>query len=162
MTQNTLWYKLLTAGKRELGWKYGLSIPFLVGVYSLKREKDYCSLAGLKEIFDEIKSTIGDEEIGIVKCDKYKTMDVYMVQVLSDIPSIQARITRENPVYESKIYTTLQDVDSLDSLVEKLWEMYEEPIMKRDFSAQDSLRGDYWRPYNTPENNMINNLQINY
>ncbi len=158
MTQNTLWYRLLTTGKRELGWEYGLSIPFLVGVYSQKREKDYRSLAGLKEIFDEIKATIGDEEIGIVKCDKYKTMDVYTMQVLSDIPSVQARITRENPVFESKIYTTIQGVGSLDSLVEKLWEMYESPIMGGNFSAQDSLRGDYWRPYNTPENNMIRDL----
>ena len=104
MTQNTLWYKLLTAGKRELGWEYGLSIPFLVGVYSQKREKDYGSLAGLKEIFDEIKATIGDEEIGIVKCGEYTTMDVYMVQVLSDIPSAQARVTRENPVGKFDVF----------------------------------------------------------
>lgn len=158
MTQNTLWYKLLTAGKRELGWEYGLSIPFLVGVYSQKREKDYGSLAGLKEIFDEIKATIGDEEIGIVKCGEYTTMDVYMVQVLSDIPSAQARVTRENPVFESKIYTTIQGVSSLDSLVEKLWEMYEEPIMKGDFSAHKSPEKEEWRIFNTDENKMISNL----
>lgn len=157
-TRKSLWYSLLTTGKRKLGWKDGLSIPFLVGAYSQKRENDYGSLEGLKEIFEEIKTTIGTEEIGIVKCNGYKTMDVYMIQVLSDIAEGQARIVRENQVFEDRIYTTLADVSSFNSLVEKLWDMYKDPIMKGNFSVQNDFRGDHWRPFNGEELTMIGDL----
>lgn len=33
--QDCLWYELLTKGKREFGFDYGVSIPFLVGAYDL-------------------------------------------------------------------------------------------------------------------------------
>lgn len=157
-TGKCLWYDLLTKGKKELGWKYGLSIPFLVGTYTRKRKANFGSLSGIKEIFEEIKATIGDEEIGIVKCGKFTTMDVFTIQVLSDIPSVQARITRENTMAGPNIYTTIEDVNTLDLLCEKLWDMYKEPITKGHFSAHNKLRGDEWLPFNEQEEDMIANL----
>lgn len=153
-----LWYDLLINGKKELGWKDGLSIPFLVGAYSRKRKKNYGSLLGLKEIFNEILETLDDEEIAIEKCGGYTTMDVYIVKVLSDINASSANNSRKNFVYENKIYTTLMGVESLDALIDKLWDMYKDCILEGYFSAQSNLSGDYWRQFNTTEEKLIDEL----
>ena len=158
MEKKNLWYDLLTTGKKKLGWKYGLSIPFIVGAYSRKREKNYGSLTGLKEIFNEILATIEEDKIAIIKCPKYKTIDVYILQILSEIPESIAKIAMENPVYKSKIYTTILGESSLDDLIEKLWDMYKETIAEGNFSAQDGLQGDHWRCFNSEEISMIDQL----
>lgn len=154
-----LWYELLTTGKRELGWEYGLSIPFLVGAYTRRFGKDYSLLDGLKEIFDEIVATNENEEIGVIRCTKYSKMPVFVIQVLSDIPAQVAENIRENPRVANNVYTTIgRGVCDFNSLVEKLWEVHKEEIQAGNFSAQKDEDQEFWRPFSEVEQKMIDNL----
>ena len=152
-----LWYKLLTTGKRELGWEYGLSIPFLVGAYSHKMGIDYCSLDGIKQILNEIVAA-SEEDVAIMKCTKYNNITVFTVQVLSDIPKATAKIIVKNTKIANNIYSTIEGVDNVETLAEKLWHIYKLNISKQEFSAQKDIDNEYWREFNDKEKNMIENL----
>ena len=153
-----LWYKLLTTGKRELGWEYGLSIPFIVGAYARIFNKDYSSLEGLKEIIDEIIATNEDEEICIMRCAKYSKISVAVIQVLSDIPVNTAGNIKENPMIANNIYTTLENARDFDSLAKELWNIHKSEILSGYFSAQKDEDREFWRPFNEMEQNIIDNL----
>ena len=156
----SLWYKLLTAGKEELGWKYGLSVPFMVGAYSRKNNKDYATKEGLLEILNEMIETADDEELAVIKCTKYKQLAVYTIQVLSDIPQKDADNIRQNPILESKIFTTIEGSVSIESLADKLWDMYQVQILKGEFSAHrdETIKDEWWSEFDENEKKMIDNI----
>ena len=152
-----LWYKLLTTGKRELGWEYGLSIPFLVGAYSHKMGIDYCSLDGIKQILNEIVAA-SEEDVAIMNCTKYNNITVYTIQVLSEIPKATAKNIKENAMIADNIYLTIKGVKNIETLAENLWNIYKLNLSKQEFSAQKDVTCEYWRVFNEEEKNMIDNL----
>lgn len=155
--EECLWYKLLTNGKRELGWQYGLSIPFLVGAYSHKMDTDYCSLDGIKQILNEIVA-VSEEDVAIMKCTKYNNITVFTVQVLSDIPKATVKIIVKNTKIANNIYSTIDGVKNVEALAEKLWNIYKLNISKQEFSAQKDIGNEYWREFNDIEKDVIDNL----
>ena len=136
-----------------------MSVPFLVGTYTRRFGKDYSSLEGLKDIFDDIVATNKNEEICVIRCTKYTKIPVFVIQVLLDIPAQVAENIRENPMVANNIYTTIgNDVSDLNSLVEKLWNIHKEEIQAGYFSAQKDEDQESWRPFNESEQKMIDNL----
>lgn len=139
-----------------------MSIPFLVGAYSRRINKEYNSKEGLKDILNEVITTCGKDEIGIEKCSNYKQIDVYIIQILSEIPKVQADWLRLCHFIEPNIYTTIEGIGTIDALADNLWDMYKEQILNEKYSANKDPKTaiESWSKYNKDEEKVINGKEF--
>lgn len=143
MDSTCLWKHVILRSKQMLGSRYGVSIPYLVGVYYAKGK--ICNVetpACIKEVLQDIIDAVqpGDE-VTIFPCDSYSP-HIDIVQMLTGNRNEHEinMIRSKNPcLYNCNglpvVYLPVGTSHTIDTLTLYFWNKYQAPITNKKFSV---------------------------